>query len=131
MVWPASAPTSPSSKPGIKLFEPSSSIWSVAAPPSKASPSIRPVKSIRTTSPNLALRFFSTFFVGLFSLARRSRVASISVCATSIVGLSIFREASSGMSIAGITSIFSRAFRSLPSSYDVMSRRGWLASFSS
>jgi len=48
---PAFTPTNCSSKPGMKDPVPNSNEWFSAFPPSKASPSTNPSKSITTVSP--------------------------------------------------------------------------------
>ena len=48
-------PTSCSSKPGMKVFEPMQTAMSSPVPPSNGVPSIVPVKSITTRSPLSAL----------------------------------------------------------------------------
>ena len=51
---PADTPASCSSKPGMKRLEPITISASSAEPPSKVSPSMRPVKSASTMSPSAA-----------------------------------------------------------------------------
>ncbi len=69
---PATAPTRPSSKPGMRLPEPSSTSWSRPSPPGKGSPSTVPSKSIVRKSPISAGRSTAC------RCAKRSRRFSIS-----------------------------------------------------
>ena len=71
-------PIRPFSKPGIKLFDPNSNAWPSAAPPSKTSPSMRPTKSIFSTSPTFAARGLATQQLDDFHRRCDSSASSIS-----------------------------------------------------
>ena len=111
----------------MKLFEPSSSEWPSAAPPSNASPSILPTKSMTTMSPFLAARGFVTSTLGRFSPAIVVKASSICASSTGKTGFSIDSLLISGILISGMISHVKTASRSLPSSYDLISTDGWLA----
>ena len=101
---PALQPTSCSSKPGMNWPEPSSRSKPSPAPPSKASPSMRPIKSIFTRSPSWALAVLARATKSLRLEARRSSASSTRASSTSTTGFSSFSLAKSVSSIGGMTS---------------------------
>ena len=101
---PALVPTSCSSKPGMNWPEPSSRSKPSPAPPSKASPSIRPIKSIFTRSPSLALAVLARATNSLREEARRSSASSTRASSTSTTGFSSFNLEKSANVIGGMTS---------------------------
>ena len=103
-VSPALVPTSWSSKPGINCPDPSSNSKPSAVPPSKASPSIRPTKSILTRSPSRALAVLPRGSKSLRDEARRSSASSTFSSSTSTTGRVSFTVEKSIKSMAGITS---------------------------
>ena len=66
---PVSQPINPSSNPGINELDPIFKLWPLASPPSNATPSTLPKKSITTVSPFFTGRFFSMDLVQNYSLA--------------------------------------------------------------
>ena len=115
------APTNPSSNPGIKELEPNFKLCPFASPPSKATSSTLPKKSMTSVSPNLAALFFLIRLVPIFSLAIFSTASLMSLSTISTTGLIISRDDNSGISKLGIISTDNLAFKSSPSSNEIIS----------
>ena len=105
----------------MKELDPSFKLWPLASPPSKGTPSTFPKKSITTVSPFLAGLSLSIAFVPIFSLANFSTASLISLSVTLTVGLIISKLDKSGVSNSGIISTESFAFKSSPSSNEMIS----------